>query len=264
MLLAIDAGNSNVTFAAYDGENQIAHWRIMTHAGRTADEYTSLLDTLFMHENLKLSDMDGVAIASVVPSVTPDLERLANRTFKCRPLIVGSTTDMGIKIAYNPPSDVGADRLVDAVAAIKKYGPAPLIVIDFGTATTFNAIGAGNIYLGGALFPGISLAWESLFTHAARLSAVSREVPPSPIGSNTTHALQSGMTFAVASLVDGMVRRFREEMRTDDCPVIATGGQSAELLASLSTVVTHIDPLLTLDGLMYVWRRWQAAQGDQP
>ncbi|MDR3709864.1 MAG: type III pantothenate kinase [Capsulimonadaceae bacterium] len=259
MLLAIDAGNTNVTFAVYAGSGLRIHWRISTQAGRTADEYTSLLDTLFGHERLTFADIDGVIIASVVPGATSDLMRLSVKSFGCEPVMVTSSLDMGIKVLYQPPGDVGADRLVDAVAAIAKYGPAPLIVIDFGTATTFNAVGQGDIYLGGAILPGVSLAWDSLFTHAARLSAVPREKPPHAIGASTPQALQSGMTYGLAALVDGMVARFREQMNAPECPVIATGGHAADFLNKVESSVTHVDPILTLEGLRLVWERCRGA-----
>lgn len=255
MLLAIDAGNTNVTFAVYAGTRLRIHWRISTQTGRTADEYTSLLDTLFGHERITFADIDDVVIASVVPGATSDLTRLSMKSFGCEPLIVNASLPMGITVAYQPAADVGADRLVDAVAALAKYGPAPLIVVDFGTATTFNALGAGDVYLGGAILPGVSLAWDSLFSHAARLSAVPRELPPHAIGASTTHALQSGMTYGLAALVDGMVGRFREEMSAPTCPVVATGGHAADFLRMVQSSVTHIDPLLTLDGLRLVWER---------
>jgi len=255
MLLAIDAGNTNVTFAVYSGRDLRIHWRISTQQGRTADEYTSLLDTLFGHERLTFADIDDVVIASVVPAVTPDLMRLARKSFGSEPLVIGPAVDMGIDVRYQPPSDVGADRLVDAVAAVAKYGPAPLIVIDFGTATTFNAVGAGDVYLGGAIMPSVALSWDMLYKRAARLTEQPREMPPHVIGGNTTHALQSGMTFGLASMIDGMVAGFRREMNAPDCHVIATGGQAADLLAPISTSITHVDPLLTLDGLRLVWER---------
>ena len=255
MLLAIDAGNTNVTFAVYSGPDLRIHWRISTLHGRTADEYTSLLDTLFGHERLAFGDIEDVVIASVVPAVTPDLIRLARKAFASEPLLISARLDMGIDVRYHPPTDVGADRLVDAVAALAKYGPAPLIVIDFGTATTFNAVGEGNVYLGGAIMPSIAMSWQTLFLQAARLSEPVRERPPDVIGSNTTHALQSGMTYGLAAMVDGMVARFRDEMNAPTCRVIATGGQAADLLAPISTTITNVDPLLTLDGLRLVWDR---------
>ena len=258
MLLVIDAGNTNVTFGVYEGRELRVRWRIVTQFGRTADEYTSLLHTLFEHAHIAFADIHDVIIASVVPSSTPDLQRLAQSSFNSDALIVSAKLDMGLTVAYNPPEDVGADRLVDAVAAVAKYGPAPLIVIDFGTATTFNAIGEGDVYLGGAILPGIALSWDTLFARAARLSSVVREVPPNAIGDNTTHAIQSGMTHGLAAMVDGLIKRFQQEMNAPGCPVIATGGHASELLEQVSVSVTHVDPLLTLDGLQIVWERNRA------
>lgn len=261
MLLAIDAGNSNVTFGVFDGTDLRATWRIRTTAGRTADEYGSLLQNLFAREGITFPDIGDIAIASVVPSATPDLSRLARLVFRREPLIVSPELDLGLTVAYNPPGDVGADRLVDAVAAIKKYGPAPLIIIDFGTATTFNAVSGQNVYLGGAIWPGIGASWDSLFSNAARLWTVEPLVPEHAIGDSTTHAIQSGMTYALASMVDGMVARFRAEMGVADCPVIATGGQSADLLSTVKTCITHIDPNLTLEGLRNVYERNRPGAG---
>lgn len=255
MLLAIDSGNTHVKFAVFDGENLRATWRIRTQAGRTADEYGSLLQNLFAREGIAFLDVIDIAIASVVPQATPDLARLARIVFRREPLIITPELDLGLTVAYNPPGDVGADRLVDAVAALQKYGPAPLIFIDFGTATTFNAINADNVYLGGAIWPGVAASWETLFSTAARLWSVEPVAPERVIGDSTTHALQSGMTFALASMVDGMVARFREEMGIGDCPVVATGGQAADLLASVKTCITHVDPILTLEGLRFVYER---------
>ncbi|MEO7714867.1 MAG: type III pantothenate kinase [Capsulimonas sp.] len=263
MLLVIDAGNTNVTFGIYEGSQLITHWRIRTEHGRTGDEYAALLTTLFQSEKLNFSDIDGICIASVVPSATVDLRRLAERHFQHNPLIVSGEIPIGITVNYHPVTDIGADRLVDAVAAVHKFG-APCIVIDFGTATTFNAIAAPErpgdppVYLGGAICPGIALSAEALFSHAAKLAAVEMMRPPQAIGANTVHALQSGMLFGYAAQVDGMVARFRAEMNAPDCPVIATGGHVSVLISKVGTSITASDPLLTLDGLQLVYAHNQS------
>lgn len=259
MLLVIDAGNTNVTFGLYDGETLRTHWRIRTQPGRTADEYAALLNTLFSQQGLSFGDVGGVVLASVVPAVTPDLLRLGRRAFGGEPLRVSGQTDLGIHVAYQPPTDVGADRLVDAVAAVSKYG-APCIVIDFGTATTFNAVAAPEqpgglpVYLGGAICLGIGVSLDALFARAAKIPPVEIATPPHAIGNNTAHALQSGIVFGYVAQVEGMVARFRSEMGVPDCPVVATGGYSA-LFADETRCITAVDPLLTLDGLRLVYER---------
>ncbi|MDQ2687469.1 MAG: type III pantothenate kinase [Armatimonadota bacterium] len=262
MLLVIDAGNTNVTFGLYEGDALRTHWRIRTQAGRTADEYAALLHTLFSHQSLAFGDVAGVALASVVPAVTPDLLRLGRQAFGGEPLRVSGRTEMGLRIAYQPATDVGADRLVDAVAAVHQFG-APCIVIDFGTATTFNAIAAPDdgterpVYLGGAICLGIGVSLEALFSRAAKIPPVEIATPPRAIGDNTAHALQSGIVFGYVAQVEGMVARFRAEMGVPDCPVVATGGYSA-LFAQETRCITAVDPLLTLHGLRLVYERQRA------
>jgi type III pantothenate kinase len=253
MLLALDAGNTNFTFGIFDGEVLRANWRIRTQPGRTADEYASFLQPLFTQSGLKFSDITGFVVASVVPQSNSDIERLGQRHFQSDPLMVSASLDLGVTVAYQPPTDVGADRLVDAAAAIHKYGPAPLIFVDFGTATSFNAIAAGGVYLGGALCPGVSVAWEAFFARAARLFRVETARPPSAIAGNTIHALQSGMLYGLVAQVDGMVERFRAELKAPTCPVIATGGHVTDLIAAESRTITKVDPLLTLEGLRIVY-----------
>ncbi|HEX5322904.1 MAG TPA: type III pantothenate kinase [Capsulimonadaceae bacterium] len=252
MLLALDAGNTNFTFGVFDGETLRAHWRIRNQPGRTADEYASFLQPLFTQNGLRFADITGFIAASVVPQTNTDIERLGQRYFQEKPLMVSASLDLGVKVAYQPPTDVGADRLADAAAAIHKYGPAPLIFVDFGTATSFNAIAEGGVYLGGALCPGVSVAWEAFFARAARLFRVETVRPPSAIAGGTIHALQSGMLFGLVAQVDGMVERFRAELKAPNCPVIATGGHITDLIASESKTITVVDPLLTLEGLRIV------------
>ena len=260
MLLVIDAGNSNVTFGVYDADTLRVHWRIRTEAGRTADEYAALLANLFLQAGLAFAQIGGICIASVVPAVTPDLVRLSRSAFELDPLLVTSGTDMGLHIAYHPPGDVGADRLVDALAAATKYG-APCIVVDFGTGTTLNALipptEPGDIatYLGGAICPGIGLSLDALFRRAARLSRVELAKPPAAIGDSTEHALQSGILYGYVAQVDGLVTRFRDELNAPTCPVIATGGYATPLFINESATITALEPLLTLEGLKLVWER---------
>ena len=261
MLLVIDAGNTNVTFGLYDGATLRTHWRIRTQPGRTADEYAALLHTLFSQQGLSFADVGGVALASVVPAVTPDLLRLGRKAFGGEPLRVSGRMEreLGLRVAYQPATDVGADRLVDAVAAVHQFG-APCIVIDFGTATTFNAVAAPDddsgrpVYLGGAICLGIGVSLDALFARAAKIPPVEIATPPRAIGDNTVHALQSGIVFGYVAQVEGMVARFRSEMHAPGCPVVATGGYSA-LFAHETRCITAVDPLLTLDGLRLVYER---------
>ena len=259
MLLVIDAGNSNVTFGVYAGERLLRHWRIRTETGRTHDEYAAFLGALFAQSGLALADVSRIALASVVPSATPALKRLAQLAFKLEPLEITAQSDLGLEVGYSPPGDVGTDRLVDAAAAVHKYG-APCIVLDFGSATTFNAVAAPTapgglpIYLGGAICLGIGLSLETLFAKAAKIPRVELAPPPRAIGNNTVHALQSGIVLGTLSLVDGMIARFQDEMDAPGCPVVATGGFASELLAA-SSRITHLEPHLTLDGLRLLWDR---------
>lgn len=263
MLLVIDAGNTNVTFGVYEGTTLRTHWRIRTEAGRTGDEYAALLSHLFSKDNLSFGQISDIALASVVPAATPDLLRLARQTFGVEPLQITAQSDLGLRVAYQPPDSVGADRLVDAVAAIDKYG-APCIVIDFGTATTFNAVVAPQapedrpVYLGGAICLGIGVSLEALFARAAKIPPIEIAKPPCAIGDNTTHALQSGILFGYVGLVNGMVARFRAEMNVADCPVIGTGGY-AGLIAGEAGCITATEPLLTLEGLRLVAERRRAS-----
>ena len=262
MLLVIDAGNSNVTFGVYDGETLQAHWRIRTEAGRTTDEYAAFLGSLFFQHGYQLAQITGIALASVVPAATPALRRLAQSAFGLNALEITPQTDLGLEIAYSPPGDVGADRLVDAAAAVDKFG-APCIVLDFGSATTFNAIAAPResgglpIYLGGAICLGLGLSLDALFAKAAKIPRIELALPPRAIGGNTAEALQSGIVLGTLALVEGLVARFRAEMNAPDCPVIATGGYASDLMAAQSTVITHLEPNLTLDGLRLVYQRNQ-------
>ena len=268
MLLVVDAGNTNVKFGVFQGAALSAQWRLRMEPGRSADEYVALLYSLFAQSGLAFSQITGVALASVVPAATPTLLRLSQQAFVKEALPITGKTDIGLRIAYDPPDGVGADRLMDAVAAAHKYG-APCLVIDFGTATTFNAIAAPTpeedassrpIYLGGAICLGIGVSLDALFAKAAKIPPVALARPPHVIGRNTAHALQSGIVHGYAALVAGMVARFRAEMNAPDCPVIATGGH-AGLIAPETDCITAIEPLLTLEGLRLVYQRQTEVSG---
>jgi type III pantothenate kinase len=250
MLLAIDVGNTNITIGAFDGSTLKAHWRIATEADRLADEYAVTLINLFRLRELDPADFHCSILASVVPSLTPVFEEVCRRYFKAPPVTVGTGTRTGLRILYDTPREVGADRVVDAVAALKLYGPPPLVIVDFGTATVFDAINTDGDYLGGAIAPGIGIAAQALFEKASLLWTVKLERPRSAIGKNTVNALQSGIMLGYAGLVEGIVTRFKEELG-GKATVVATGGL-AEVIARETDLIDHIDQDLTLVGLRLI------------
>ncbi len=250
MLLTLDVGNTNVTIGVFDGDEIRATWRIATDMERLADEYAVLLLGLLRTENLDVKLIDEAVIASVVPDLAPIFEQLCRRYFGVEPLVVGTGTRTGVRVLYDNPREVGADRIVDVVAALHDYGPPPLIIVDFGTATVFDAVSADGDYLGGAIAPGIGIASEALFERAAKLYRVELERPKSAIGKNTVAAIQSGTLFGYVGLIEGMVARFKRELG-GSARVIATGGW-AELLAKETHVFDAVDVNLTLTGLRLV------------
>ena len=251
MLLTIDIGNTNITFGLYDRQNVLQHhWRIKTDYGRMADEYGIIILGLMRHEGVDFEQIRGVALASVVPPLTQIWVKMVKRFIKQTPLVVETGVKTGVKIKYDSPRDVGADRIVDAVAVFKLYG-GPACIVDFGTATTFDAISAKGEYLGGAIAPGISIGAEALASRTAKLPKVDLVRPPYAVGSNTVHAIQSGLIYGYVGLVEGMVARFKAELG-DDMRVIDTGGL-AETIAKETDVIQVINPWLTLEGLRMVW-----------
>lgn len=250
MLLAIDIGNTNITLGLYDGETLGPRWRLATDHDRMPDEYGITLINLFQHAGLSPKDIDGIALASVVPPLTGTFEEACEKYVGHAPLVVDAGVKTGVRVKYDDPKQVGADRVVDAAAVHKLYG-GPACSVDFGTATTFDAISAEGDYLGGAIAPGIGIAAEALFQRAAKLPRVDLHRPPSPIGRNTVHSIQSGLLFGYVGLVEGMVARFRAELGPK-MKVIGTGGL-AEVIAKETKVIEIIAPWLTLDGLRLVW-----------
>ena len=250
MLLTIDIGNTNLTLGLYDGNNLFAHWRLATDHARMPDEYGLQFQGLLKNANQTTKNLTGICIASVVPQLTGRVVQACREYLDQEPFIGDVGIKTGIKVKYEDPKSVGADRIADAVAVMYQYG-GPACVIDFGTATTFNAITKDGEYLGGAITAGINLAAEALYTRAAKLPRIDLQVPPSVIGRNTVHAMQSGLLFGYVSMVEGMVARFRSELGSD-MKVIATGGM-AEVIAKETQVVDHIAPWLTLDGLRLIW-----------
>lgn len=250
MLLTIDIGNTNLTLGLYEGETLGAHWRLATDHNRMPDEYGLQFLGLLQNANKTLKDIQGISVASVVPPLTGRVVQACREYLKQEPLVVDAGVKTGIKIRYEDPKAVGADRVCDAVAVMKLYG-GPACVVDFGTATTFNAVTKDGEYLGGAITAGINLAAEALYTRAAKLPRIDLQVPPSVIGRNTVHAMQSGLLFGYVSMVEGMVNRFRSELG-GDMKVVATGGL-AEVVAHETKVIDIIAPWLTLEGLRLIW-----------
>lgn len=258
MLLAIDVGNTNTALAVFEGERIVASWRIGTVTRRTEDEYSVLLASLLDRDGLSMADIDGVAISSVVPATIFPLINLAKEQLHVDdPLVLRAGEDAGIDVRYHPKTDVGADRIANAVGAHALYG-GPVIVVDFGTATTFDAIAADGTYLGGAIAPGIETSVEALVAKAAQLRRVQYVRPPSAVATTTVESLQAGVLFGFAGQVDGIVEKFREEMGRES-RVIATGGL-AELIATESKTIEKVDPMLTLVGLRLVYERRASAK----
>ncbi len=250
MLLAIDIGNTNITMGAFEGEALRATWRLSTESRWQPDQYSVFLQSLLAMKGVSPADVDAVVICSVVPPLTAVFEESCNTTFHTHPLVVGAGTKTGVRVLYEPPRDVGADRVVDAAAAYRLYG-GPLVIVDFGTATVFDAVTKEGDYLGGALFPGIHIASEALIQQTSQLRRVELVAPKSAIGRNTVAALQSGLVFGHVALVEGMIARFREELGTNT-RAIATGGL-ADLVATQTNVFHAVNPDLTLIGLRMVY-----------
>jgi type III pantothenate kinase len=250
MLLTIDIGNTNLTLGLYRGEDLGARWRLATNHERMPDEYGLQLIGLLNHAGHTPDEVSGICLASVVPPLTGKLIEACQRYLGKDPLNVNGDVKTGVRILYDNPSAVGADRIVDAAAVQHLYG-GPACVVDFGTATTFDAISARGEYLGGAIAPGIGIASEALFLRTAKLPRVDLKRPPQAIGRNTVHAMQSGLLFGYVALVEGMVQRFRKELGPA-MKVIATGGL-AEVVAAESDVLEIIAPWLTLEGLRLIW-----------
>jgi len=253
MLLAMDVGNTNIVFGTYEGKDLIASWRMATHREQTEDEYGIMLKSFLRDAGIELGKINGAIISSVVPTITPVLERMCTRYFSIKALVVGPGIKTGINIKYENPREVGADRIVNAVAAYYKYG-GPAIIVDFGTATTFDAVSAHLDYLGGAIAPGIGISTEALFKSAARLHRVEIAKPDRIIGKNTSASMQAGIFFGYVGLVDNIVDRMKKEMGGGRIFTVATGGL-APLICSQTLTIDEVDMMLTLDGLRMLYEK---------
>jgi type III pantothenate kinase len=261
MLLAIDVGNTNIVLGVFDQNSHLAEsWRLATLRERTSDEIGILVTHLFARSGIALDRVNGIILSSVVPPLTRTMEEMAERYFGQSPVTVDPSLNTGMPVLYSPASDVGADRVVNGVAAYESYGRAtrtPVIVVDFGTATTFDAISAAGEYIGGVICPGIGISADALFQRAARLPRVDVRKPPAVIGRTTVTSMQSGLFFGYVSMVDGIVTRMRGELEGGDgAACIATGGM-ADIIAADTTTIERVVPDLTLDGLRLIWERNQ-------
>ena len=251
MLLAIDLGNTNTVFGAYEDERLVMHWRLSTQKDRTVDEYGILLRNLFAFEKIDAKKIRRVIVASVVPPLDSVLNEMVASYFSVKPVFV-THENAGIPVLYDDPREVGADRIVNAVAVVHKYGK-PAIVVDFGTATTFDAITSKGEYRGGVIAPGIVISAEALYEHAAKLPRIEIQKPKHVIGSSTVGSMQSGLFYGYVALVDGIITRMKQELGAN-ARVIGTGGQ-ASFIHQESKLIETVDPNLTLDGLQLVANR---------
>jgi len=250
MLLAIDIGNTNIILGVYREEELVACWRLATDVHKMADEYAVLLNSLFSNVGLSKSEIKGSAISCVVPPLLPIFQEICREHLKVEPLVVGPGVKTGVRILIDNPRELGADRIVNAIAARRLYGT-PAIVVDFGTATTFDVVSREGDYLGGAIAPGIAISAEALYREAAQLPRIELAVPQKVIGKNTVASMQSGVLFGYIALVEGMVERIKEELG-EETKVIATGGL-AGVIARETPVIQIVNPNLTLEGLHLIY-----------
>lgn len=250
MLLAIDIGNTNVVLGVFEGERLRESWRIGTKASITADEYAVIVKDLFAFSGIDFRQIDGIIISTVVPPLLSIMSEMARKYFKLDPMVVTSELKTGITLKYENPREIGADRIVNAAAAFRLYG-GPLIIIDFGTATTFCAVTKKGEYLGGAITPGVKISAEALYQRAAKLPRVELTRPRTIIGRDTVSAMQAGILYGYAGLVDGIVERMKKEL-SPDARVIATGGL-AELVTPETRSAIEVRPNLTLEGLQFIY-----------
>ena len=255
MILVMDIGNTNIVLGVYDSERLNYHWRIGTGSSKTEDEYGMQIKALLNDAGLSPSDIEGIIMSSVVPSIMFSLERMCQKYFQVNPLVVGPGVKTGLNIKYDNPREVGADRIVNAVAAIHEYD-SPLIIVDFGTATTYCYVNEAQQYMGGAIAPGINISTEALYARASKLPRIEIARPDSVVGKNTVSAMQSGIVYGYVGQVEGIVSRMKAQSR--ETPTVIVTGSMAQLIASESTIIDKVDPLLTLKGLYLIYKRNQA------
>jgi type III pantothenate kinase len=256
MLLAIDVGNTNIVLGVFEGDTLVRSWRLHTVRERTSDELGMMVDSLFDHDRIDRSKVEGIVLGSVVPPLTTTTRIMVERYFHARPLTIEPGVETGMPILYDNPAEVGADRIVNAIAAYEGWGRTahrPLLVVDFGTATTLDAVTAKGEYLGGAICPGVQISADALFQRAAKLPRIDVRKPASAIGRTTVGAMESGLFYGYVGMVEGLVRRMDAEVG-GDALCVATGGL-ADVIAPETPLIHHVDPDLTLHGLKIVWDR---------
>ena len=253
MILVIDVGNTNTVLGIYEGKKLVDFWRLKTDEGKSADEYGMVIIQLFNMQKLKVSDIEATVISSVVPPIMYTLEHMVRKYIGREPLVIGPGIKTGMNIKYDNPKEVGADRIVNAVAAYELYG-GPLIIVDFGTATTFCAVSENGEYLGGSISPGIRISMDALFEKTAKLPRVELVKPGIVICKNTINSIQSGVIYGYVGQVDYIVKRMKKELGNENVKVIATGGLS-KLIASESETIDKVDGLITLEGLRIIYER---------
>ncbi|MBN2311915.1 MAG: type III pantothenate kinase [Candidatus Hydrogenedentes bacterium] len=258
MLLVADVGNSHTVLGLYSGDELAAHWRVMTSNYRTTDEVRILLDMLFRQERIDPASVNGCCIASVVPPLNHSIEKACRLSFGAAPLFVGPGVRTGLVIQVENPKEVGADRIVDAVGAITEYA-GPLIVVDFGTATTLDVVSGNAEYRGGVIVPGIQISADALCERCAKLPRVEIAKPATVIGRDTIAHIRSGLTYGYADLIDGLIGRMAAEM--DESPTVVATGGFANLIAGIARRIDHVDPMLTLKGLKIVFAKNQPPGG---
>lgn len=256
MLLAIDIGNTHTEIGLFSESGFVTSWRIATGVNRTEDEMMMFIHGFLSQENVKINDIQDLIIASVVPNITQIFIQLSRNYFKKEPLIVDDTIDLGISIHYDPPGSVGADRLCNAVSAYQRFG-GPVVVVDFGTATTLDIVNAGGEYIGGAIAPGLELASLSLVERTSKLPKIPLKFPPSAIGRRTEESMQAGVMYGSVKMIDGLIEMFREELG-NELKIVATGGL-APLISTKSRYIQHLEPNLVLDGLKRIYERMRSA-----
>ncbi|WP_088043555.1 type III pantothenate kinase [Bacillus sp. EAC] len=252
MLFVIDVGNTNTVLGVYQEDELIHHWRIETNRYKTEDEYGMIIGSLLKYADIRFDEFHAVIISSVVPPIMFALERMATKYFKQKPLIVGPGIKTGLNIKYDNPKEVGADRIVNAVAGIAQYG-SPLIIVDFGTATTYCYIDENKNYIGGAIAPGINISTEALYTKASKLPRIELSRPSNIVGRTTVEAMQVGILYGYVGQVEGIVKRMKAQAKVEPT-VIATGGL-ASLISKESDIIDVMDPYLTLKGLHLIYKR---------